>query len=339
MSLQRYYLESVGFEYQSQGETTKRCVQWRDLVDKNPIVQMEDGKPYVILELEARVEGNCPLKFANGQALNFVADKGAIKVFRFKVSPPSVAYSISGPGFSDQLIFEALVSQPEEVGFFKFLENSQTRFSVGYGTFKTNHDIGDDALSTSKIFPIMAGQITVPFPWYSRLHLGFSLAQNLSNFVGNKDVQLQFSEFAFDLRFLLRDLFGRQDFLALVSEVRGRNWYQLGEEKPFVVRSSPGFGFGIDYDTWFGSSRWGMNMSSRYGIRGATDAKLSGELRAGVSANYKLSKKWALGLGYKWSRLGIDFTGTDQSAFGKVVEQSNIVDVSLILIPNRGESR
>ncbi len=334
LSIQRYYLESVGFEYVSQKASAKRCVQWRDLVDKNPVIEYEAGKPYVMLELEARVEGNCPLTFANGQSLNFSAGEGSIKVFRFKVSPPSVTFLISGPGFSDQLFFEALASQPDQVGFFNFFENAQTRFDLGYGTFSTSNNQIPAGQRSSNVFPIMSGLITVPFPWYRRVQFGFSLSQNLSNVYPDKDIQFQFSEFAFDTRYV----FGiKNNSLSLVGEVRGRNWYQLGDMRPFVVRSSPGVGFGMDYDAWLGTTKWGYTISSRYGFRSAADAKSLGELRAGFSVNYKFSHKWALGMGYRWTRLGVDFSeSSNQPGLGKLYEQSHLINISLILISNRG---
>lgn len=338
MSLQRYSLESVGFEFVSQSESSKRCVQWRDLVDKSPTLLYEEGKPYVTLELEARIEGNCPLKFANGQALDFVEGKGAIKIFRFRVTPPSVAFVVSGPGFTDQLIFEALVSKPKEVGFFRFFEGAQTQFDLGYGQFKTNNKtVGAGIPKSVGVVPIMSGLITVPFPWYSKVQVGFSLSQNLTNLMKNDTLDFQISEFAVDARYLWRRA---RDMLSFVTEIRGRNWYQLSSTKIFVVRSSPGLGLGFDYDGWFGTSKWGYSVISRYGFRSAAGASSQGELRAGASVNYKISKKWALGLGYKWSHLGIDFSNSpSQGALGKLAEQSQMFNVSLLLLPSIGEAK
>jgi hypothetical protein len=341
-SLQRAYLESVGFEYVSQTQSAKRCVQWRDLVNKNPQIRFEGGNPFVVLELEARVEGDCPLKFANGESLNFVAGQGSIKIFRFKVSPPSASFLVSGPGFSDQLVFEALISRPEQLNFFKFFENSQTRFDLAYGTFSTtNRTVPVAADRSSKVFPIMSGLITVPFPWHPRLQFGFSMSQNLSNILPDSKVQFQFSEFTFDGRYSF--LIGSsKGLLSLIAELRGRNWYQLGSmenDPPFVVRSSPGAGFGADYEGWVGNTRWGYSLSGRYGFRSAQDAKAKGEMRAGASANYKLNDKWAMGIGYRWTRLGVDFTNSAaQSGLGVLHEQSHLIGLSLMLITGRGGS-
>lgn len=332
MSHQRYYLESTGFEFVSRDQTAKkRCVQWRDLVDKNPVVQYDGKQPFVMLEIEARIEGTCPLNFSDGQLLESLAGEGAVKIFRFKVLPPSAAFLISGPGFSDQLIFEALVSQPEQVGFFKFFENSKTRFDLGYGTYSTSNNSMAGQPRSARVFPVMSGLITIPFPWYRRIHLGFSLSQNLSNFLPDRDIQFQFAESAFDLRFVIGSATSHQ--LSVVAEARGRNWYQLGKVNPFVIRSSPGPGFGLDYDSWFGGSKWGYSLTGRYGFRRALDAKSLGETRGGFSVNYKFSNKWAMGLGYKWTRLGVDFSKSTQSGLGKLYEQAHLVNLSLILIP------
>lgn len=331
MSLQRYYIESVGFEYVSQSENAKRCVQWRDLVDKSPTLEYENGEPYVMLELEARVEGQCPLKFANGRSLDFVAGQGAVKIFRFRVTPPSTAFVVSGPGFTDQLIFEALVSRPTESSYFKFFEGSQTRFDLGYGIFKTNNAGVAENLRSTGMLPVVSGLITVPLPWSPRLQVGFSLSQNLSNFVAKEEVALQFSEFALDTRYLIG---GPRHTFSLVGEVRGRNWYQLKEPKGFVVRSSPGFGLGLDYDGWVGDSKWGYSLTSRYGFRATADASSRGEIRAGGSIHYKMAPKWAIGVGYRWTSLAVDFRqSATQSAYGQLDEQSQIFNLTLHLLP------
>ncbi|HVJ65971.1 MAG TPA: hypothetical protein VM901_11995 [Bdellovibrionota bacterium] len=336
MSLQRYYLESVGFEYVTQRESAKRCVQWRDLVNKNPRIEFEEGKPFVQIEVEARVEGDCPLTFADGQSLEFTEGEGSIRTFRFRVFPPSVSYLISGPGFSDQLIFEALVSQPEQVGFFKFFQNSQTKFDLGYGKFQTTNVTASADQRTRGVFPVMSGLITVPVPWVPMVQLGFSLSQNLSNFLPDDDVKFQFSEFAFDARFVIGMPSPRR-VLAIVGEVRGRNWYQLGDVKPFVVRSSPGVGVGVDYDDWIGRTPWGFSLTGRYGFRSAEGAKALGEMRAGGSINYKVSPKWAIGVGYRWARLGVDFSDTaGQTQLGKLYETSHLINLSLILVGGHG---
>lgn len=339
-SMQKYFLESVGFEYVSSGSTTARCVQWRDLVDKTPAIEYDDqGRPFLMLELEARVEGNCSLKLAGGKALDFSSSgTGAIKVFRFRVDPPSSVFVVYGPGFQDQLIFEALVSKPVEIGFLKFFEGSKTKFHLGYGTFSTtNSEAANADLKKTSVFPIMSGAIVVPSPWTQNLQAGLYLSQNLTNLVAEEALQFQIAEFALDLRYQ----FSKPVFkTSIVAEMRGRSWFQLTDDKVFVVRSSPGPGVGLDFDGWLGAkSSWGYSALSRYGFRSSSTGVSLAEFRAGATVLHKISNKWAAGLGYKWSKLNVDFTNSDQSELGKISEQSHVFEISLQLIPGQGKNQ
>lgn len=318
VNIQRYQVERVSFQYRTNNNTDNRCLKWFPLSKKEKYTLQYDekGEPFLIINIRARTEGDCTYSFSPMELVSEVPSASQNQVFYdVKVIPPVTVVKVEGPNFQDDLVIEAPIKKFEDLGFFSFFAKSQVYFETRYMQISTQNP---DALESADVkfgkiplFPVFGGFLALPLPYLTGVFVGFGMTQNLGNFVPQGTVPVQLSEMAFDLRYSWtgRESWGRPTF-ALVGDYRGRNLYQAAptaELKPFLSGAVTIVGAGADLVWFWGGtlapfdsfwSRFGTRLMGRYYPQFTLGGRpLSGFL-GDVSLDYRISKKWAVGLGY-----------------------------------------
>jgi hypothetical protein len=192
--------------------------------------------------------------------------------------------------------------------------------------------------------PIFGGSIAVPFPWIRNVFFGYSMFQNLGNFSSSKPLAVQYSEFAFDTRYMWTgsERSGRP-LVALVGDYRGRNVYQTSGPKEFVIGSAAMFGFGTDL-SWYAGALFDPNFHqgiSRVGLESACRFYFGGKLNGYAytsnlfefGASYRVGHRWALGTGISFMNQQVAIGG----ATGTVKESSRNYYLRLTYVPYKKE--
>lgn len=334
--IHKYSLQRLSFQFTSNNLTNERCLQWLPLSEdaEHPTLEYDgQGRPFLRANLRARVEGNCRIKVENPEQLKFIGREGSVATFEARVEPPASVFVVNGPNFRDEVLVEAPIRRLNEASFLQVFKRSRATFETRYMSIKTNNPV---TKKNAKVFPVVGGQFG--FPIFSFFHVGFSIFQNFGNFVGAKDVDVQYSEFAFDARFLYHP-FSRQKerlSLALVGDYRGRNVYQTGSVRPFIIGSVAIPGFGLDVNSYpfaTASSGWskvGIDFSTRFYMGGNVGGRPYSSYLFDTAINYKIHRKWALGFGYAYVTQSASFTGL---TVAKVQERMDSFFLRLSIIP------
>ena len=342
---QKYQVEKLSFQYRSNNNKKgSRCLYWYPLSESKdrPLEYNKAGQPFIRVQVRAKVNADCKVTAGPAPSIKVVpSSNDTLMLFDVVVKPPVSTFTVDGPNFRDELVFDAPLTKFEEMSFFKFFKKSRVQFELRFASLKTDNPLFTDA--TVPMFPVFGGNIGVPFPFVNNLIMGYSMFQNLDNIKNSTPYKAQFSEFTFDLKYAFsgKEIWGRP-YVAPVVDFRGRNIYQLNSDaalRPFVIGSVAMPGFGVDA-SWFpvGAFKPFTNWAARIGIdlsyRMYTGGKISGRafnasiLDAGL--NYRLGKKWALGGGYSKTTQSAAFP---ELSTGKINESITNFFVRLILIP------
>ena len=354
INAQKFSIKSFGFQYRSTNTSQNRCLFWYPLSKSfKPLISYtKHGDPYIKVRVRAQMAPDCAIDVSPKDSVRFTPPKPGSNIAYFDVivRPPVTVVRVDGATFKDELLFDAPTEKFEDINFFSFFRKSKVSFETRYAQLSTNN-INFPGYKVP-VFPVFGGNIGVPFPWINDLVLGFSMFQNLGN-LRSKKSPVQFSEFAFDLRynFTGKESWGRPT-LAPVVDYRGRNIYQTGEtstNRPFVIGSLVLFGAGVDASWYFGGaiagwdspfSRIGLDVSTRYYFGG----KISGQATAANLIDgalmYRVSKKWAIGGGYSVTTQSATFaSATTGGSAIKVTEKISNAFFRLSLIPYLEESK
>mgnify|MGYP000970503622 CR=1 FL=1 len=349
--LQKFSIDKLSFQYRSV-ETPKlpRCLHWNPLdSDAAPTTLQYDqeGRPFLKVPITAlQSSPNCAIRVV-GEGLDEIpAGEGpGERRFIATVRPPVSVLKVEGPGFRDDLIFEAPLRSFTSSNFFEFFGRSKVYFESRYASFNTNNP--DRPLDSPVVLlPVFGGNIALPVPAVSFLFVGFSMFQNLGSLIPNADVGLQYSEFAFDLRAIYR---GSESWgaptIGLMGEFRGRNVYQIGAQRSFVIAAAAlpyagfeaswfPFGAFLDWNHWL--SRLGVEVAGHLALqRQLAGRPFRSDFYEGL-LQYRLSSKWALGVGYSLIRQSADFS---DAGFGSIEETAKNYFLRLSLLPRASESR
>jgi len=193
-----------------------------------------------------------------------------------------------------------------------------------------------------KLFPVFGGSLVFPLPWVSSILLGYSMFQNLGNLSGAQDNPLQYSEFSFDGRYTY---WGPKrwgsPYASIVGEYRGRTVYQLAQtQRSFVIGSTATPGFGLElggfpgilkYPATHWATRVGLDFSWRQslGVSGLSYASSMWE----TVLSYRVTSKWALGLGYSKISQQSDFSLSEDPTVGVLREGVSNLFLRLTLLP------
>jgi hypothetical protein len=341
--VQKYQVEKVSFQYRSNNLEESRCLKWFPLrgAQKFPVQYTKTGEPYLSVTLRARVVGECPLQFENtGRIAEVPTDKPEQKRFEIKVTPPVSVITVEGPDFIDELVVEAPLKEFEDIGFFTYFSRSQVDFDLKFASLATNNPSDTILTKQVNLFPILSGFLTIPLPLVRSLYAGMGMSQNLGNFMPKGPVPTQFSEVVFDLRFAWsgRETSGRPS-LALATQYIARNIYQTNasdDEKTFLLTSATLFGGGIEGSYYFWNQDWGPRLGIFgdvfYYLGGAGGTVRSISYEGGM--NYRINKKWAIGLGYQGKSFSLPNTELDDGS--RVTESQMAYFLRLSLVPFLG---
>ena len=355
VNVQKYKISRLSFQFRSNNNTNTRCLFWFPLeADEQPRVRYTDqGEPFLKVQVRARVTGECALKLSPPETI--VASKDVddadpdIRFFDVVVNPLLATAQVVGPNFKDELIFEAPIERLESIGFFNFFSKSKLFFESRYSTLKTSNPRFPD--TKANVFPVVGGAISVPFPWVPSLFAGYSMYQSLGNLVASDSVNVQLSEFTFDLRYQWRgpESWGRPAIVPLVIDYRGRNLYQPGlsdADRPFVIGSFAMIGFGAEASWYFGAlmapwtswvSRLGVDAATRFYVGGKISGRKTTAMIFDGGLSYRLGSKWAVGAGYNLTTQRTDFP---ELAAGYVSEPMSSFFLRLQLVPHlEGKSK
>lgn len=360
VDLQKFRIDRVTLNFVTNKPSTNRCLLWFPYEAQTPITQFDDdGRPFAKVKLRARVRGkDCNVSFRPQEAMKLVKQEENDLFFEVTVTPPSTIIEFNGffngPDFRDQLVFTAVSDSLEEIDFFTFFKKSKVFFETRWATLSTTNP---EFTSKTHLLPVFGGKIGVPFPWIDRLIADFSMFQNLGNATPNKFVGVQYSEFAFGLTYLWS---GKEDWgrpqIAPTVDFRGRNVYQtfvsqskLAGRKPYLIGQLTVPGAGIEA-SWFPGGLWKPweHWMSRVGIDGSYRQYFLGRIQpqgydslVNVGANtwevglqYRLTRKWAVGLGYSRQTESFDYPAPDPTDDSTPIhEKMSNIYLRLLLVP------
>lgn len=342
VDVQKYELDRASFQYRTNNDDSrKRCLSWYPFPEQRPSIQYDDdGQPFLMFKLRARARGKCAVRFKPGAAVRETANDDGEMSYEVLVRPPATIIIAEGPDFRDEMVLEAPIREFDDIGFFDFFRRSRVYFEARYASVSTDNK--QIPVASQKIFPVFGGSLTVPVPGVPFVVVGYSMFQNLGNFVGKQENPVLFSEFAFDARLMYRAPRSWGSLYAsLVGEYRGRSIYQNSEEKrSFVIGSVSVPGYGLDFGLFPGAFRypenhWASHIGIDFSMRIAFGSLLGAGKQYGASSwdgavSYRITPKWALGLGYSKIVQQADFT---EANYGTVKEGLGNFFFRLTLLP------
>lgn len=338
VGVKRFYLDELSFEYVSKSKNS--CVKWLGLEDNRPSIKTDDKEaPYVIAEVRAELAEGCELVFSGIPKPKVKKSSDGATVFEVEVKPPVTIAVAKGANTNEQLLFEAPIEGLQGLTFFNVFNRSRVHFDLSTVQFKTNKSDADP--SKSWVLPVFGGGIVVPVPWIDWLYGGFSLYHNLGSWVTQDGLDTNFTEVTFELRYVWTGSAAiGSPFLSGVMEYRGRNIFQLGTDRVYVIGGSSQYNIGFDASTNFGGlissrdsffGRMGLETEFRYKLPSTAAGGAFNAWHTLVGLRYQLAPKWQLGLGYKYLYQSLD--QTDQSLGQLIKETGNFVQLRLSLVP------
>jgi hypothetical protein len=341
VEIHKFSLQELSFEYIPRVSSQNRCLQWGDVEDREPTIEYTAaGKMFLRAVVKARYAKPCPIRVEPSAGVKVESD-GDNLIFEFTVHPPLARYIVRGPNFEDEVILEAPVRRLEEANFFNFFKRSQSYFDTRYSVLKTDNTEVIASRRTQKVFPVVGGHISVPFPWWQNLLFGMEMYQNVSNVLGQSGSRVTYSELAFDMAFqwLGSERAGRPR-VSLVADVRGRNNVQRSNSANLSLTFAFSPGVGMDA-MWFpltsASPTWqklGIEATGRFYPRTENNQRSYTSSLYGGGLIYRLDRKWALGLGYSQTRYTLDFSKNRLGGLQSVVkEKIDTVFLRLHLMP------
>ncbi len=337
--IHKFRLQEISFQYTSTLPGVGRCLQWLPLDEDNARPTLEydaQGNPFLRANVRARVSGDCRIKIENQSAMKILDREGEIASFEVRVLPPATRVVVSGKDFRDELLLEAPIKKIEETSFLTVFRRSRVAFETRYARLSTTNSV---AQKSATIFPVFGGVFV--FPLWGNFHSGFSIFNNLGNLSSNKLVDVQYSEFAFDVRYLFQPISRNPDSLLLtpVLDYRGRNIYQTSFTRPFIIGSValPGFGFDLQSFPFLSANgtssklrNLALDFSTRLYLGGRVGGRPYRAYLYDIAVGYKVNKKWALSLGYASLNQQATFSGVTAT---KVTEKMSSVFARISLIP------
>jgi len=298
--------------------------------------------PFLSVKLEAKLLQNCRFKVSPSNVIQFGGIQDRVAEFNVTVRPPATIVRVEAGGFQDELIIEAPLKKLDNIALFEFFRRTQVIFDLRYMNLSTDFT---DPLTTVQMFPIFGGKISVPI--WNNLLVGYSMYQNLTNLRGSDGLSVQYSEFAIELKydFSLASSWGSPN-ISPVVDYRGRNVYQVATTRSFILGSTALPGGGIDFSWYFASlfsqrqqwyTRFGIDAGLRYyGGRIANNPYKN--LMWEAVLNYRLARKWAVGVGYSAATRTADF---DSIAAGerRISEPLTSFLFKVSLVPSSSRSR
>jgi hypothetical protein len=251
----------------------------------------------------------CKLVFAN-ESVQKIAERShhsGKTIFDYSVTfeAPVTVVRATTNEIEEDLVFDAPIDVASDRGFFDFFYRSTVYFENRLAILST-----DSPLTTIKsvpLLPVFGGKISTPLPYLNSWFGGYSLFQNLGAILPTQGVEVAYSEFVFDLTYQrVLNRLGMQ--VGLGAELRGRNVYQVENERPFLVGQvlRPGLSAKLDWFPSFysalGSTKFRFGLGLEYHYLNLSDVKTSGikQQTFELSLNYRVSKRgsFVVGLGY-----------------------------------------